>query len=509
MFGFSKMKSKILNSNGQPFELFEEKVNQSARKTFTDLDAVSVSQVLSSFHTPVRSRQEIYQRYAQMMQDPIIGQALNLHVTQTLGGHETTGDVIFIEAKADITDNEKKFVEQIQQDLSDLINTNAYQVAFICCAFGVAFTKIYSEEKKGVSFLEQSDFYLPHYVQAFELVGKTVGYRVSEDEKIHTLNVKELARLRMPRMGVVPQYRMQYNYLANKGKNKEEKEDIEKLLPVPATIGGSFLEMAEKPFFLLQSALIGLSSGRILDSVRESIIGVNMANMTTDQQRAFIDKFGGLLRASKKRTSDAVKNNQPILEKIIHLLPVWDEKQLYSVDAGGALNVNNSNAYGVEDVLFYAKMLAGALGLDLSMLGFSDLLSGGLGDGGFFRISAQSGQRSRLIRQAVTDWVHHIIDVHCAQKFGGIFEVGKRPYEIVFNGATSALERENQETRERKNMAAATILQNITALKELGADTKTMTHFLKEQMGFDEDDAEIYAQALCGDGEEENEEDEE
>ena len=219
--------------------------------------------------------------------------------------------------------------------------------------------------------------------------------------------------------------------------------------------------------------------------------------MTKEQQTQFFNFFSGMLKASKKRAADAIEKKSPVLEKIIHLLPVWDEKQLYNVDTGGSLGNQNANAYSVDDVMFYAKLLAGSLGLDLSMLGFSDLLSGGLGDGGFFRVSAQAGQRSRLLRQGLTGWVNHVIDVHCNYKFNGVFQSANRPYEVVFNGATSALERENQETRERKNAAASVALQNFASVKELGFDENAITLFVKDQMGFDEDDAKIYAKSMA------------
>jgi hypothetical protein len=44
----------------------------------------------------------------------------------------------------------------------------------------------------------------------------------------------------------------------------------------------------------------------------------------------------------------------------------------------------------IEDVMLHARMLAGALGVDLSMLVFADQLSGGAWRGGFFRVSAQA-----------------------------------------------------------------------------------------------------------------------
>lgn len=485
-------KSTILSMTGEPFALDEKLITQSAQTSFTDIDAISISQVLSALEMPARNRQEIYSRYMYMSGDPIIAAALNLHVTQSLGGHETTGDVIFIEAKPNATDAEKKIIEQIQNDLLDMLNQNAYQIAFWGCAFGDAYARIYGEKKHGISHIELSEFYLPAFIQPFELAGKTAGYRINIEQKIHTLTPIQLSRLKMPRMGFVPQYRMQYNYFVQ----SITQDDVSKHKPVPSNIGGSFLESAEKPFFLLQSALIGLSSGRILDSIRESIIGLNMKDMTKEQQMQFFNFFSGMLKASKKRAADAIEKKSPVLEKIIHLLPVWDEKQLYNVDTGGSLGNQNANAYSVDDVMFYAKLLAGSLGLDLSMLGFSDLLSGGLGDGGFFRVSAQAGQRSRLLRQGLTGWVNHVIDVHCNYKFNGVFQSANRPYEVVFNGATSALERENQETRERKNAAASVALQNFASVKELGFDENAITLFVKDQMGFDEDDAKIYAKSM-------------
>ena len=47
----------------------------------------------------------------------------------------------------------------------------------------------------------------------------------------------------------------------------------------------------------------------------------------------------------------------------------------------------------IDDIMLHAKLLAGALGVDLSMLGFADTLAGGLGEGGFFsNIGANCGK---------------------------------------------------------------------------------------------------------------------
>lgn len=485
-------KSLLVDLKGRHFDVPVSDIEDSARRTYTDVDAVSVSQMLSSSEKPARDRLTIYNQYMYMMSDPIVGQALNLHVTQSLGGHETTGDVVFIEARPDISPSEKKMVEEIADDLMDIINENVYQMAFWGVAFGDAYSRLFAEKNEGIKHIEVSDFYMPAFITAFEQGGQTVGYHISIDRKMRTLTPLQLARLKMPRMGWTPQLRLQHNYILE----AIEQDDISLHKPLPATIGGSFCEMAETPFFLLQSALVGLSSGRILDSIRESMIGLNMSDMTADQQQAFFNNITKILKASKKKAEEAIAKKQPVMEKILHIVPTWQEKQLYSIDAGGSLSNNNGNAYTIDDVMFYAKLLAGALGIDLSMLGFSDILSGGLGDGGFFRVSAQSGQRARLIRRGVSSWINHVIDVHCYYKYGGVFTQNKRPYDLVFVGATSSLERENQETRERKATASATVIQVIGMLKEQGANEKVAQHFMQEQMGIDEEDARLYATML-------------
>ena len=54
---------------------------------------------LGTFNSPEnapRTRQDIYSTWELMQKDPQIAEALSLHVTAALGGHETTGDMIFI-----------------------------------------------------------------------------------------------------------------------------------------------------------------------------------------------------------------------------------------------------------------------------------------------------------------------------------------------------------------------------------------------------------------------------
>jgi hypothetical protein len=57
-----------------------------------------------------------------------------------------------------------------------------------------------------------------------------------------------------------------------------------------------------------------------------------------------------------------------------------------------------------------------------------------------------------------------LFDIHVAYKFGKVFLPGEKPWRIMFNSVSSALDREQQENREsRANLAGmmATLIQTI------------------------------------------------
>ena len=61
-------------------------------------DPVSLQFLAGTGNRPMRSRQQIYEKWQFMLGDPIISSALRQHVTGALGGHESKGKMVFIEA---------------------------------------------------------------------------------------------------------------------------------------------------------------------------------------------------------------------------------------------------------------------------------------------------------------------------------------------------------------------------------------------------------------------------
>jgi hypothetical protein len=490
--GFAKIKA-LFASKGVNADEIGDAEQQDAMT-----DGLSVSMLLGAGRTTARNRIQIYQKRIEMIGDPIISTALRLHVTAALGGHETSGDTVFIEATADAKKdkNKKRIAEEISKDLAPIFNRVAYTVAFNGAGFGDAYGRIYTAGKLGVVDVYCDELVHPTMVTAYERGNATMGFVAASGQKSTVkLNLFQMARMKMPRMIYVPQIRAMEKAI----RVSLETDDINDLPFMPSLVGGSFLDAAEGPYDALQAAMTGLVGQRVLDSIDESMMTVNMDGMTKEQRGAFMENMKSILRASKQRAEEAIKKGRPVLERIYHLIPTWGDKQMTALNGSLATGGGRgqSGTLSIEDVMFYAKLLSGALGVDLSMLGFSELLSGGLGDGGFFRTSAQAAERSRLIRVGLSEFFNHIIDVHTQFKYGLVFPPDERPWEVNFYGTISALESEKQKTRTEAQNTGALLLQSLESMKNLGfKDAKAIEEILAKIMLLDEDQASIITKAL-------------
>lgn len=458
-------------------------------------DGVSFGMLLGSGRREARSRVQIYQKWHFMAGDPIISSALRLHVTQALGGHETTGDTVFLEATPE-AEQEKgqrlKVVDELQRDLAHLFNRVAHPVAFNGAAFGDAYARVYAKDKVGVVDLYTDEMVYPPLVQPYEQGNKTAGFVVSVGERMTTrLTIKQMVRMKMPRLLYVPQMRV----IEKAARIALEQDELEGQPLLPSLVGGSFLDAAEESYDNLVASISGLVGQRILSTIDETLVSANMDGMTAEQRKAFSDSFKRLLTTSKTRAEQAVKEGRPVTERIYHFLPAFGDKQAVSLASFQGSGTGNS--ISIEDIMLHARMLSGALGIDLAMLGFADQLSGGLGDGGFFRVSAQAAERSRIIRTALTQFFHDVVDLHTLHKYGWVFEDGDRPYKINFFGSISALQNEQEATRERSINATAMLVQTLTQLRDLGMPKEANKQLLAKSIGLDEDMAELIANGMA------------
>lgn len=443
-----------------------------------------------------RTRQQIYDKWMQMMGDPIISAALTVLVTAALGGNATTGDVLFIEAKPDAREDKKRMavVEELRRDIAPLLNRIAFTVAYQGCGFGDAYARLYTRDGVGVIDAYTDEFVNPVTLLPYAQGSRTVGFvSVIGERQFDRLSLQQIARLKMPRRVYVPQV----SVTEKAWRTCLTEDDIDLLPVLPDSVGGSFLYEAEVAYDHLTAALLGMNGQRVLDSIDERVLGVNMAGATAEQQKAIEESIIAMLQASKERAQRAVNENKPVLERIRHVLPFWNEKQVVNFDMGSPSASNRSGTVSIEDVMFEARRLSGTLGVDLSMIGFADQIAGGLGEGGFFRTSVMAAERARLIRAAVEEFCNHVIDVHCFHRYGGkVWDAKDRPWDITFYGTISALENERQSTAERRANTGQALLQAMAQAREVGFNEAQMQLFLSKQMALDEEEAKSYAPVM-------------
>jgi len=130
------------------------------------------------------------------------------------------------------------------------------------------------------------------------------------------------------------------------------------------------------------------------------------------------------------------------------------------------------------------------------MLGFADQLSGGLGDGGFFRLSAQAAERARTLRVALAEFFNQVVDIHTLRRYGMVFPANERPWAMNFYGSISALEAERQSTKAESMNAGVLLAGAMQAMKDLGANKEVMAEFLEKIMMLDADQAKLFASVV-------------
>lgn len=492
-------KSNWLKSIASKYGWGGDKVDAVDQAGFYNAEAMSISALLGAGKKVAQQRESIYQTYQAMQFDPIISGALRINVTSALGADQETGRMVHIEVNAKMRDNKKMaaYAQEVTDDLGEILNKHIVALAFNGVAFGDSYARIYTKQGKGVTSLCTDESVMPPLVQPYEMGDKTVVCVMAIGPKMREkLSMAQIARLKMPRFAYLPQ-----PLAVEKAWRTKIAEDDDTQLPLmPALAGGSFLADAEEQYYRYIATLNGLVNQRILDSIDETIITGQMHGMTEAQQRLFSSNLQKIFMRSKEIYEQAIKTGQLHAGRIRHFFPTWGEKQqlidFKSTSGTGGTGAGRSANTTIDDVLLHAKLLAGSLGIDLSMLGFADLLSGGLGDGGYLRTSVQAAERARMIRVAALECLDHIVDVHMAVKHKIRFEPGMRPWSIKFYGSIAAMESENQRTQTDATNNALLLAQLLGQIKDAGLDAKASAHLLERVAKLDAEDAKVYAEAL-------------
>lgn len=437
-----------------------------------------------------RDRKSIYTDYKMMMQDPTIHASLNILTAAALGGHESRGEVVFIRPSDHILGSGlrakelRKQVETETKHLQSLINNMIFAFARNGIGYGDSFARVYPQRGYGVSHILCDDTVDPPMIQAFEQAGRTVGYHVLEVNdfemrRLTKLTTNQMIRMKMQRVTPLPQFRIDHVLQ----RQILVEDDVNKVAIIPSPVGGSFLQAVEPAWKDWMLNFAALNSQQIADSVNNQFFSIDMSNMPKSAREKYKKGLHKSLFDLHEKVKSALVGGDPLWATNYTFLPSWSEKQI--LNPMGDLTKRTS-PLSMELAMTHLKRGVGALGIDLSLTGWMELISGGLGDGAAFHTSAQVMQNSALIRQAVTEPLIDLCIMHFAYKYGVVYKREDLPFKIDFYSDISAAATEALNNKNTRASTFQMFTTGIAGLKDLDLDLDTNTMLLTEILGLDD-----------------------
>ena len=456
----------------------------------TSSDATQITHVLPE------DRSARYAVLRLMAKDPTIDSAIKMHIANALSARTDSGESVFISPAEGA--GQDKIVDDLRATLMPFIKKDLNEWARKAAVYGSCFARVYGAQGIGIQNIRCDYYTHPRFIQKFEKGGRLAGYTTTYQG---TNQANQRLRLMPP-----------WSFVGFEIPEWWDCEDVEPInvggIPVDLAMedaameglvesqeyGTSLIATAYGPWMDLLDAICSLKMSRRNAARLERMVGVNTGKLDPERAAHYLDMVAERISnatADVERQSWLRGNVQTVVN---HYVPIFGEKGGLQIDAvQGTPDIN-----GLEDVMFHIKRLGSAIGVDPALLGFGDLLSGGLGDGGFFRVSVMAATKANLLRQALKNGIQKLCELHVAYKFGKVFLPGNYPWTIQFNSVSSAIEREEQEALESRTNALSGLV-GILATIDQHFQTLDKRELFKEiflKLHFSEDSFE----AICPEG---------
>ena len=427
------------------------------------------------FYELPKSRHARYTIYDTMANDPTIDSALKMHIAHALSARSDSGEIIKIES---VNDEKNAIVEELNTALKDIINRDCHAWAYNAALYGCWFARVYLKEKEGIQSI-RSDYYThPRFVNEYHQAGQLAGYsstwQTASTSGMQMMEPWKFVAFKIPIWKSVSTEPQRVDAKAfDIGQDDYTLDTIIE----SQNYGQSLIETAFVPWMDLQEAIISMNMSRKNAARLERMIGVNTGKLHPQQAMNYLNIVAGQLQKTDKSNAEKSLKKGFVQTVINHILPIFG-------DGRGRLDIStvegSPNIDGLADIDFHIKRLGSALGIDPSLLGFGEMLAGGLGDGGFFRVSVLASIKANLLRQAVLDGVERLCEIHIASKMGKVFLPGEKPWRVMFNSISTALEREERENMEGRAGFATALVQMIQLMDQEFAtvDKQSLANYL-------------------------------
>ncbi|EPK7688545.1 phage portal protein [Serratia marcescens] len=430
-----------------------------------------------------------YTIFDQMARSPTLSAALNIHVSHALAQDKKSG-MCFNLAPVDTADKETSGrCNEIMNDLGDMLNSGLPSWALNMAIYGVSYIRPYAKESKGITSLESSYYTLPHFTTEYERGGALAGF--SGDYFIDPVsNQRVLAKPWEMVAMKVPYWTPDIN---NRPMNTGTvgysllSDPAQRPLIETQNYGTSFLEYSYESFVNLCDALRALKATRNNAAKIDRLIALATNQLDPVNAAAHARNVGQSLKRSSEEIMRASRNSNVMPTVYNHIVPVMG-------DGKGGITIDTqfipADITGIEDVMFHLRQLCSTVGVDATMLGWADQMAGGLGDGGWQQTAIQSAQRSYWIRQAAVAFIYRTVDIHCAYKYGKVYQHNNRPFRVEFNSVNTALQAEaNREQESRANYVSVvvSILDAVQNNARLAGSPALMNMLFSEMLQMNDD----------------------
>lgn len=460
------------------------------------LGSATSSDAAQIMHVLPEDRSARYAVLRLMAKDPTIDSAIKMHIANALSARTDSGESVFISPAEGV--GQDKIVDDLRATLMPFIKKDLNEWARKAAVYGSCFARVYGAQGIGIQNIRCDYYTHPRFIQKFEKGGRLAGYTTTYQG---TNQASQRLRLMPP-----------WSFVGFEIPEWWDCEDVEPInvggIPVDLAMedaameglvesqeyGTSLIATAYGPWMDLLDAICSLKMSRRNAARLERMVGVNTGKLDPERAAHYLDMVAERISNATEEVERQSWLRGNVQTVVNHYVPIFGEKGGLQIDAvQGTPDIN-----GLEDVMFHIKRLGSAIGVDPALLGFGDLLSGGLGDGGFFRVSVMAATKANLLRQALKNGIQKLCELHVAYKFGKVFLPGNYPWTIQFNSVSSAIEREEQEALESRTNALSGLV-GILATIDQDFQTLDKRELFKEiflKLHFSEDSFE----AICPEG---------
>lgn len=422
-----------------------------------------------------------------MAEDPTIDLAIKMHIGNALSPKQDTGEVFSIESASEETNH---IVEDLRHTFQTMLHQELHEWAYGAAVHGTHFCRVYGKPGEGVSHI-RSDYYThPRFIIKYEQAGRPAGYAtawqgsVVKKGNVRLMDPWTFVEFKIPHWNV--QSTVAPNGIDAVPVDLGDDDFTRESLVESQDYGTSIIEKAYQSWRDLLEAITSLNMSRKNAARLERVIGVNTGRLDPRKAAEYLNLISRQIQSTDKEMAKKSLRRGFVQTVLNHIIPIFG-------DTKGRLDINSvqgsPDIQGLEDVMFHVKRMCAALGSDPSLLGFGDLMSGGLGEGGFFRVDLKSAIVAQFLRKAIQDGIERILEIHVAYKYGKVFLPGEKPWKVTFHSVNSALEREEQENRESRANYASAMASIVATLdpESYTVDKRSLFHLLfVDNMKYDE-----------------------